>query len=139
MQSGVNDYSDYAAVLLIGDEALRRNKIGLDGFELVFDLALEWYNWQKLPFVFAVWAMRSTLPEERKADLRQSVENSLAYSENHLDEIGQTQGRQLGLDPDEIREYLEGFNYRLGERERESMRVFEELLAETETIAIRKG
>jgi CofH subfamily radical SAM domain protein len=139
MQSGVNDYSDYAAVLLIGDEALRRNKIGLDGFELVFDLALEWYNWQKLPFVFAVWAMRSTLPEERKADLRQSVENSLAYSENHLDEIGQTQGRQLALDPDEIREYLEGFNYRLGERERESMRVFEELLAETETIAIRKG
>jgi len=138
MQTGVNDYSAFAAVLLIGDEALRRNKAGFDGFELVFDLALEWYNWQKLPFVFAVWAMRSTLPEDKKAHLRQSVENSLAYADNHLDEVGQTQGRQLGLDPDEIREYLEGFNYRLGERERESMRVFEELLAETENIAAQK-
>lgn len=138
MQAGVNDYSAFAAVLLIGDEALRRNKAGFDGFELVFDLALEWYNWQKLPFVFAVWAMRSTLPEDKKAHLRQSVENSLAYADNHLDEVGQTQGRQLGLDPDEIREYLEGFNYRLGERERESMRVFEELLAETENIAAQK-
>lgn len=138
MQTGVNDYSAFAAVLLIGDEALRRNKAGFDGFELVFDLALEWYNWQKLPFVFAVWAMRSTLPEDKKAHLRQSVENSLAYADNHLDEVGQTQGRQLGLDPDEIREYLEGFNYRLGERERESMRVFEGLLAETENIAAQK-
>jgi aminodeoxyfutalosine synthase len=138
MHSGVNDYSAYAAVLLIGDEALRRNKGGLDGFELVYDLALEWYNWQKLPFVFAVWAMRSTLPEETKVYLLQAVESSLAYSNDHLGEVGQIHGRRIGLDPDEIREYLEGFNYRLGERERESMRVFEELLAQTESVATEK-
>ncbi|MEK6566175.1 MAG: aminofutalosine synthase MqnE, partial [Bacteroidota bacterium] len=45
MHSGVNDYSSFDAVLLIGDEALRRNKFGLSGFELVYDLAKEWYEW----------------------------------------------------------------------------------------------
>jgi aminodeoxyfutalosine synthase len=63
LHSGVNDCSGYDAVLLIGDEALKRNKAGLDGFELVFDLAREWYDWQKLPFVFAVWAVRKNVPE----------------------------------------------------------------------------
>ena len=56
LHGGVNDLSGFDAVLLIGDEALQRKKTGLDGFELVFDLAKEWYDWQKLPFVFAVWA-----------------------------------------------------------------------------------
>ena len=49
LHQGVNAHDGLDAVLLIGDEALRRNKEGLDGFELVYDLAREWYEWQKLP------------------------------------------------------------------------------------------
>ena len=132
MHSGVNDHSEFDAVLLIGDDALRRNKFGLPGFELVFDLAKEWYEWQKLPFVFAVWALRKSLPPEKKSELKQVLESSLEQNESKLDRVGALHGKQIGLTPSEVREYLEGFNYRLGDRERTAMQVFRKLYQETE-------
>ncbi|MFA4915606.1 MAG: aminofutalosine synthase MqnE, partial [Syntrophales bacterium] len=54
MHPGINDYQAFSAVLFIGDEALKRKKYGLPGFDLVYDLVMEWHDWQKLPFVFAV-------------------------------------------------------------------------------------
>jgi aminodeoxyfutalosine synthase len=132
MHSGVNDHSEFDAVLLIGDDALRRNKFGLPGFELVFDLAKEWYEWQKLPFVFAVWALRKSLPPEKKSELKLVLESSLEQNESKLDRVGALHGKQIGLTPSEVREYLEGFNYRLGDRERTAMQVFRKLYQETE-------
>jgi len=134
LHSGVNDYCKYDAVLLIGDEALRRNKFGLEGFELVYDLAKEWYEWQKLPFVFAVWAADRSLPEETKASLRNSLERSLTSAEEDFRKAGSFHGKALGLTDAEIVEYLEGFNYRLGDREREAMRVFREFVEELQLI-----
>lgn len=130
MHSGVNDYSNFDAVLLIGDEALRRNKYGLPGFELVFDLAREWYEWQKLPFVFAVWALKKSSPVEKKTELRHLLQTSLEKSEAALETIGMLHGKQIGLTPIETQEYLEGFSYRLGEREREAIEIFRKLLDE---------
>ncbi len=130
MHSGVNDYSNFDAVLLIGDEALRRNKYGLPGFELVFDLAREWYEWQKLPFVFAVWALKKSSPVEKKTELRQLLQSSLEKSEAALETIGALHGKRIGLTPNETKEYLEGFSYRLGEREREAMEIFRKLFDE---------
>ena len=127
MHVGVNDYSKYDAVLLIGDQALYCNKQGLEGFELVFDLAKEWYDWQKLPFVFAVWAAKKSLSQESKHELSEIIEQSLSSSENRLGGIGEAHGKEIGLRTHEVEEYLEGFNYRLGEREREAMRVFHSL------------
>lgn len=143
MHSGVNEYSKYDAVLLIGDDALRRNKFGLEGFELVFDLAREWYEWQKLPFVFAVWAVRKSLTAEKKVELAEIIEKSLAqaeeeyFTEGSNREEGRLQalwshGKRVGLRPTEVIEYLEGFNYHLGEREREAMRVFRLFVEEVE-------
>ena len=88
MHSGVNDHSEFDAVLLIGDEALRRNKFGLPGFELVFDLAKEWYEWQKLPFVFAVWALKKSLPPESRRELTYLLESSLDQNESRLERVG---------------------------------------------------
>ncbi|MEE9225208.1 MAG: aminofutalosine synthase MqnE [Bacteroidota bacterium] len=180
MHSGVNEYSKYDAVLLIGDDALRRNKFGLEGFELVFDLAKEWYEWQKLPFVFAVWAVKKSLPAETKVELAQIIETSLAKAEEDFFAEGRRSdiivseqrsdlhfadrrsainaagnfvsaqalegeqgrnrtlwlnGKQVGLSPAEVIEYLEGFNYHLGERERKAMRVFRRLVEEVESVA----
>ena len=132
MHSGVNDHSEFDAVLLIGDDALRRNKFGLPGFELVFDLAKEWYEWQKLPFVFAVWALKKSLPPGKKSELKQVLESSLEQNESKLDRVGALHGKQIGLTPSEVREYLEGFNYRLGDRERTAMQVFRKPYQETE-------
>jgi aminodeoxyfutalosine synthase len=138
LHSGVNDCSGYDAVLLIGDEALRRNKSGLDGFELVFDLAREWYDWQKLPFVFAVWAVRKNVPEKEKEFLRRSLQRSLDSSESDLAGVGGPHGRSIGLTDEETQEYLEGFNFRLGDREREAIAAFEKLLPEVEEIEAEK-
>jgi len=126
MHGGVNDLRGYDAVLLIGDEALLRNKYGLRGYELVFDLAAEWYNWQKLPFVFAVWAMQRELTAERKALLRSSVEAALDAGETDFVAIAGAHGRRIGLTDAETHEYLAGFSYRLGEREWQSIRLFRE-------------
>ncbi len=140
MHSGVNDYSRYDAVLLIGDEALKHNKKGLDGFELVFDLAKEWYEWQKLPFVFAVWAMKKSLPEEKKDELKDIVSASLEKSEEDFVAVAGLHGSVLGLSDVETQEYLAGFNYRLGEREREAIEVFKALCVELESqLGIRRA
>jgi aminodeoxyfutalosine synthase len=132
LHSGVNDLRQYDAVLLIGDEALRRNKLGLEGFELVYDLAKEWYDWQKLPFVFAVWAAKKSVPEENKATLNKSLGDAVLKAEESYEEVASSQGRRIGLSNSEVVEYLEGFNFRLGEREREAIRVFRECLEELE-------
>ncbi len=128
LHSGVNDVSKFDAVLLIGDEALRHNKIGLEGFELIFDLAKEWYDWQKLPFVFAVWACKQNLPTEKKDELKKIIQHSLEQGESELDHIGIIHGQRISLSAKETTEYLEGFNYRLGEREKEAMIVFKNLI-----------
>lgn len=132
LHSGVNNYEAYDAVLLIGDEALRRNKYGLPGFELVFDLAKEWYEWQKLPFVFAVWAQKKSLRSQQKIELHQLLAHSLERSEEELGHVGKVHGKRIGLTPEEIREYLEGFNYHLGEREREAIARFTELFSDSQ-------
>ncbi len=128
MHGGVNDYSDFDAVLLIGDEALRRNKFGLDGFELIFDLAKEWYDWKKLPFVFAVWAIKKSLPAETKHKLVYLIDQALENSRDHFGEIGELHGKRIGLSKDDVEEYLEGFNFRLGEREKTAMSEFKNLV-----------
>jgi chorismate dehydratase len=132
LHSGVNDCSKYDAVLLIGDEALHRYKTGLNGFELVYDLAKEWYDWQKLPFVFAVWAMKKSLPDATKYELKSIVSTSLDKSVENFVAVGGLHGRSVGLSDDETQEYLVGFNYHLGEREKEAMNSFKNLIEETE-------
>jgi aminodeoxyfutalosine synthase len=139
MHGGVNDCSGYDAVLLIGDEALRRNKFGLEGFELVFDLAKEWYDWKKMPFVFAVWAVDKELPADLKKDLGDLIERSLADSAGHFAEVGELAGKQIGLTGPEIEEYLEGFQYTLGEREREAMKEFRLLVDQSERVSMVGG
>lgn len=129
MHSGVNNFSEYDAVLLIGDEALRHNKVGLHGFELGYDLATEWYTWQKLPFVFAVWAVKKTMPEELKAELKSIINAALEKAETDFGGVSFLHARRLGLKVDEAVEYLEGFNYRVGEREWQAIEVFDSLLS----------
>jgi chorismate dehydratase len=132
LHSGVNDFSGYDAVLLIGDEALRRNKFGLDGYELVYDLAKEWYDWQKLPFVFAVWAAKRSLADAEKAELKEIIGSSLDASEGDFVPVAGIHGRRIGLSDEETQEYLAGFNFRLGDREKEAIQVFRSMVREIE-------
>jgi aminodeoxyfutalosine synthase len=126
LHAGVNDHTGFDAVLLIGDEALRRNKFGLPGFELVYDLAAEWYNWQKLPFVFAVWAVQRELSAERKRLLTESIGAALEAGRVDFVKIAGAHGRRIGLTDRETHDFLAGFNFHLGEREWDAIRLFRE-------------
>jgi CofH subfamily radical SAM domain protein len=137
MHSGVNNYDGCDAVLMIGDEALRHQKTGLQSFELVYDLAAEWYQWQNLPFVFAVWAVRKSLTEEKREELTMLIQTSLRKGELDLERISVAHAKRIGWSSGEAMEYLEGFNYHLGEREREAIGVFEGLLTSIEGEADR--
>ncbi len=130
LHAGVNDLTAFDAVLLIGDDALRHSKTGLRGFDLVFDLAKEWYEWKKLPFVFAVWAVAKSLPSETKADLSEAIRRSLENAAGRLGAIGALHGARLGLSESDVEQYLEGFNYHLGERDREAIATFRALVGQ---------
>jgi chorismate dehydratase len=130
------DYSKYAAVLLIGDEALKNLKSGLAGFDLTYDLAAEWYSWQKLPFVFAVWVVQKNLLQDKKDQIAENIGKHLSENLPQLEKISNQHGKNLGFSEKETVEYLEGFNYRLGERERETMRVFREMAAKLEPVKV---
>ncbi len=134
LQSCVNNYYEYDAVLLIGDEALRARKYGLAGFEIIYDLATEWYEWKKLPFVFAVWAFKKSMPSNMKEELHSIINQSLVKAENDFKSIGHVQGKKIKLSEEEIQEYLSAFTYRLGIRERQAINEFHELLLEIERI-----
>ena len=132
MHTGVNDYSQYDAVLLIGDDALKYNKTGLSGFEIVYDLAREWYEWKKLPFVFALWAVKKSLDGAMKEELKSIIERALVRGEADFEDVGILHAKRIGLSSNESAEYLAGFNYRLGEREQEAMKEFQAILKQTE-------
>jgi chorismate dehydratase len=134
MTPGVNDYSCYDAVLFIGDAALKKYKSGLDGFENVFDLATEWYNWKKLPFVFAVWAVRKSTKDDIKKNLVDTLTESLRQSEEAFGNISLLHGKSIGLTRQEATEYLEGFNFHLGKREREAIEEFRQLVTALEPV-----
>ncbi|MGD0589935.1 MAG: aminofutalosine synthase MqnE [Bacteroidota bacterium] len=134
MNSGVNDYTKYDAVLLIGDEALRSRKYGLAGFEIVYDLATEWYEWKKLPFVFAIWAVQKTMTQEKKDELKGIIQQSLARAEGDYASVGQLPAKRINLTIEESVDYLAGFNFRMGVRERAAIEEFQELLLEIEKL-----
>jgi chorismate dehydratase len=108
--------------LLIGDEALRHRR-GIQGLPHRYDLAEEWAAWQGLPFVFARWMVRAAADEHEKAALREALAQRLRANLASLDAIGRVR-RDLGMTVSEIKTYLEGFTFELGERERRGMETF---------------
>ena len=108
--------------LLIGDEALRRRR-GIEGLPHRYDLAEEWSAWQGLPFVFARWMVRTSVDREEKAALREALATRLRTNLAALDAIGRAR-RDVGMTVAEIKAYLEGFTFELGERERRGMETF---------------
>jgi chorismate dehydratase len=110
------------AVLLIGDRAMQSC---LPGFRHAYDLGQEWLDWTGLPFVYAVWAVRSGA-DLRGVDgaLRQAKEQGLA----HVGAIAARESRRLGLDAGFCRRYLETLiSFDLGPRELAGLERFYEL------------
>jgi chorismate dehydratase len=117
------------ARLVIGDAALRAARRGIGGLRIVTDLGEEWLAWQKLPFVFARWAVSRDIPETDRTKIAHSLERSLDSWKSRLGEIARRRGPGLDMDEAAIANYLSAFRYRLGEDDARGEERFEELLA----------
>jgi predicted solute-binding protein len=90
-----------------------------------------------MPFVFAVWAMKKSLDESLKNELNGIIKQSLEKSELDFVADARLHGKEIGWSEEETRQYLEGFNFHLGEREREAMFEFRKLVEEIEIVTIK--
>jgi len=115
------------AVLLIGDEALRF-RAGNRTYPFETDVGFEWWLWQHLPTVFAVWAIRKDCAPSEKQQLSRLVQQQLARNLGRLETIAGERAKALGLPASELQRYLENFIYRLSDPEEQAIARFDQLL-----------
>ena len=111
------------AQLLIGNQAIAFRAQAPDGTRYL-DLAEEWKRCTGLPFVFALWLLRSDVPDGRAAagEFRALGADGL----QHLEEIITTERIHSA---EFARKYLtEYIRFGFGEREKEAVQRFRELL-----------
>lgn len=116
------------ARLLIGDDALAAGAKGLEGFPQMLDLGTEWRAWQGMPFVFARWAVRRTVPPYLKQELASQLDRSLKLFEKRRGALASESARRLNLPADAVRSYWRGFSYRFGPAELAGEKAFRDLL-----------
>ena len=121
------------ALLVIGDNAMRMRHQRPEGFTHSLDLGADWLEWTGLSFVYAVWAVRSTLEGSMKDEMRQFLDASLAAGLAQLPAIARQQ-TEPGWTAEEMEGYLRRFHYRLGPEDLAGLERFEELLRQHELI-----
>ena len=115
------------AVLLIGDEALRRRGRPWH-FAHCTDLGTEWVDWTGLPAVFASWVARRSLPEAARSALAEAIDGALTQGLAVLPTIA-ARRRDTGITEAETVAYLQNFIYRFGPGEAQAIRHFTALTA----------
>jgi chorismate dehydratase len=111
--------------LVIGDSALAARRAAPGSVAL--DLGQAWAAWTSLPFVYAVWTVRRSLPASTREGLRVSLEEGLAQGESDLavpaHRYAERSEGRLGSS-EELTRYLERFTYRLGADEERGLALF---------------
>ncbi|SNR70668.1 menaquinone biosynthesis protein [Desulfurobacterium atlanticum] len=117
------------AILSIGDDAFKllKNK----NYRFIYDLGQEWYNMYKLPFVFAVWAVRRESfinhPEDIK-EIYESFKKSRKYGLSNLQKIAKIYSKKVSLSEKECLDYYNYLNYSLTSLHKKSLKQFAQLL-----------
>ena len=114
------------AVLLIGDEALKFHA-ETRTFPFEVDVSFEWWLWQHLSTVFAVWVVRKDCASEDKQRLLRVLQHQVAVNLPQREQLAAARAEQLGLPAKELSEYLSRFLYRFSEPEESAITQFEKL------------
>ncbi len=129
-----DDAAPADAAVVIGDRALREPPA--PGGDL--DLTDHWNRMTGLPFVFAVWAVRSNHPAPR--ELGRVIEAAKRAGVAALPDIVREQAAKLGLTEAVCREYFsECIYYDMGPRELEAMDRFRALAGTLTEAGALKG
>jgi len=112
------------ALLLIGDEALEIKKS--NSYPYAYDLAQEWFKVHRLPFVFALFLVRSDAPTFLDEKIRELAFVSMDAFFRNLEE-GKI--KVNGYSTEELKEYFtECLNNSLGKEELLSLEIFSKFL-----------
>jgi chorismate dehydratase len=118
--------ADMAAGLLIGDPALREASRGRFPFDL--DLGEEWKAWTGLPFVFAVWAVREQVWQERAEEVRalhRALTASRTYGLARAEAISRAVHARVGMTEEACLAYFrKHLSFDLSLRHLEGLRAF---------------
>jgi chorismate dehydratase len=110
-----------AARLIIGDPAMEFQRT-MDASWRVYDLGRAWHEWTGLPFVFAVWTLSDTAPEQTPDLLRRAAGAGLEA----LSEIAACES-----DPVFALDYLShSIRYTIREPEKQAIREFRKCLVD---------
>ncbi len=123
---GIDEEHD--ARLLIGDPALQaRGRVA--GFHRTYDLGFEWFDHTGgLPFVYARWVARKDADPSQLAAFETAIDVAFEAGIASLGEV--VSGRpELGMSAEEKINYLEGFSYRMGDKEYQAVERFSKALA----------
>lgn len=120
------DWPNNDAFLLIGDEALIHRR-GVKGYSHVADLGHVWQEWTGLPFVFARWMVRRGCDAVVRDRLVAALTSSLDSGWNNFDAVVEPRTHDLSMTTAEMREYLEGFHFRMTPAEHTAASRFREL------------
>jgi chorismate dehydratase len=114
-----------AAVLAIGDEALRLKAAAVMPFEL--DLGEAWQELTGLPFVFGVWAVRRDFARaqpEATHTLHRLLLKSRDWGLGSLAELSRIAASSLKMNHEEILVYFRQLDYSLGLEHEEGLMAF---------------
>lgn len=114
------------AQLVIGDEALKQLHGGRPGFPSIIDLGQEWHDWKKLPFIFARWVIRRTVPSYLKDELAERLDKNLRHFGKNPGPVAAAGAKRLGLSEKIVGDYLSGLTYRFGPKEEAGEKTFRE-------------
>lgn len=115
-----------AAVLRIGDVALRRERVA--GRE-VLDLGEAWTEWTGLPFAYAIWQVRRDAEAGAIRRLHGILHESLASFHEHAEELAGRHAARYRLEPDRLLRYWRSLQYTMDERMEQGLLRFYELAA----------
>jgi predicted solute-binding protein len=89
---------------------------------------MEWWLWQHVPFVFAVWVVRQAVEDAVAKRIEAAVARALAVNAADLSGIAQHYAKPYGMSAEKIEYYLQAFIYRLGKEEEMGIQGYEQLL-----------
>lgn len=123
----LDDVSDYAGLLLIGDVCLTTPVRA--GFHTI-DLAQAWYHATGMPFTFAVVAVRNEVMLTRREEVRAvelALERAFSWSEQHRDALYKLAETRFGLSQTTIQQYYSVLRYRLDSEQQRALEHFDRL------------
>ncbi len=122
---------EYAAIMAIGDEALRL--AAEDRFAHAYDLGKLWQDHTKLPFVFAVWAVREEFCKQQPevvVEIHHELLRCVHVGKGDLQAISARVAPRVPMAVDKCYEYLCGMEYDLGPQKIAALELFFRYLIE---------